>query len=156
MLFSLAPKQKYKHKKNKHVRFLMLMLMLMRLCLWLCPSENSIRQISGFVLLLCLCRGCSRLLILMLCLCLCLCLCASENRPLDTYLNKAFHSWVPVTRVRDPVVWSRQSVRLCCQHKTGDNDESDCQLEHGVIWLTLNVLWQEIKNGQRNIRQGIQ
>ena len=30
---------------------LMLMLMLMRLCLCLCTSENSIRQISGFVLL---------------------------------------------------------------------------------------------------------
>ena len=32
--------------------------------------------------MLCLCRGCSHLLMLMLCLCLCLCLCASENQPL--------------------------------------------------------------------------
>lgn len=52
---------------------------------------------------------------------------------LEIFLNKAFHSWVPVKRVTDPVVWSRQSVRLCCQHNTGDKDESDSQLEHGVI-----------------------
>ena len=52
---------------------------------------------------------------------------------LDIYLKKALHSWIPETRVRNPAVWSRQSVRLCCQRKTGDNDESDSQLEHGVI-----------------------
>ena len=58
---------------------------------------------------------------------------ASLACELDTYLKKALHSRIPETRVRDPAVWSRQSVRLCCQHKTGDKDESDSQLEHGVI-----------------------
>ena len=41
----------HKHVMNMFV-FLVLMLMFMRLCLCLCTSENSIRQISGFVLLL--------------------------------------------------------------------------------------------------------
>ena len=54
MLFSLAHKHKHKHKKNKHVCFscayayaYVLMLMLMRKL-----SENSIRRMSGFVVLM--------------------------------------------------------------------------------------------------------
>ena len=42
MLFSLVHKHMHKHKKNEHVLFF--------LCL--CANEISIRQISGFVLLL--------------------------------------------------------------------------------------------------------
>ena len=53
-------------RKTNMFVFLVLMLVLMRLCLCLCASENSIRQIGGFLLifLLCLrlCRGCSHLL----------------------------------------------------------------------------------------------
>ena len=61
--------------------FVFLMFMLMHLCLCLCANENSIRQISGFVLLmfllmLTLMSGVFSLVMLMLCLC------ASENQPL--------------------------------------------------------------------------
>ena len=57
--------------------FLVLMLVLMRLCLCLCSSENSIRQIGGFLLiflftLLTLMSQLFSLVTLM-------CLCASEN-----------------------------------------------------------------------------
>ena len=61
--------------------FRMLMFTLMRLCLCLCASENSIRQISGFVLLmfLLMLTLMSRVFSLVM---LMLCLCASENQPL--------------------------------------------------------------------------
>ena len=53
MLFSLAHEHKHELKKNKHVRFSWAYAYaLMRLCLCLCASENSIRQISAFVLLM--------------------------------------------------------------------------------------------------------
>ena len=72
-------KCKHKHKKNENVCFFLC------LCLCLCASENSIRQISGFVLLLMLN---AYVAVVLTCLCLCyaykclfLCLCASENRP---------------------------------------------------------------------------
>ena len=60
----------------------------MRLCLCLCANENSIRQISGFVLLmfLLMLTLMSRVFLLVL---LMLCLCASENQPLLTYLSCA-------------------------------------------------------------------
>ena len=81
-LFSLAHKHKISTRKTNMFVFLalMLMLMLMRLCLCLCASENSIRQISGFVLLmfllmLTLMSWVFSLVMLMLCLC------ASENQP---------------------------------------------------------------------------
>ena len=55
MLFSLKHKHEHKHKKSKPVRFSCAYdyaYALMRLCLCLCACENSIRQISGFVLLM--------------------------------------------------------------------------------------------------------
>ena len=56
------------------------MLTLIRLCLCLCASENSIRQISGFVLLmfLLMLTLMSRVFSLVM---LMLCLCANENQP---------------------------------------------------------------------------
>ena len=79
-LFSLAHKHKHKHKhkKNKHVRFSCAYALLMRLCLCLCASENSIRQIGGFLLifLFILLTLMSRVFSLVT---LMLCLCASEN-----------------------------------------------------------------------------
>ena len=59
----------------------MLMFVLMRLCLCLCASENSIRQISGFVLLMFLLMLTLMLRVFSLVM-LMLCLCASENQPL--------------------------------------------------------------------------
>ena len=50
MLFSLA--QSISISTRKTNMFAFLVLMLMPLCLCLCTGENSIRQISGFVLLL--------------------------------------------------------------------------------------------------------
>ena len=55
--------------------------MLVRLCL--CASENSIRQISGLILLLMLMLMSRVFSLVMLMLSLCLFLCASENRPLQ-------------------------------------------------------------------------
>ena len=65
--------------------FRMLMFTLMRLCLCLCASENSIRQISGFVLLmfLLMLTLMSRVFSLVM---LMLCLCASENQPCSFFL----------------------------------------------------------------------
>ena len=57
--------------------FLALMLMLMRRCLCLCASENSIRQISGFVLLMFLIM----LTLMSRVFSLVMLLCASENLP---------------------------------------------------------------------------
>ena len=61
--------------------FIVLTLVLMRLCL--CASENSIRQISGFLLmfLLILLTLMSRVFSLGMVM---LCLCASENQPKGT------------------------------------------------------------------------
>ena len=47
MPFSLLHEHKHKHKKNEHVCFSSVYL-----CLRLCASENSIRQVSEFVFLL--------------------------------------------------------------------------------------------------------
>ena len=59
--------------------FVFLVLMLMRLCLRLCASENSIRQINGFVLIFLLTLTLmSRVFSLAMPM---LCLCASENQP---------------------------------------------------------------------------
>ena len=70
----------------------MFILMLMRLCL--CASENSIRQISGFVLLvfLLMLMLMSRVFSLMLMLCLC----ASENQPLGDGVSYTLIK-VPIT-----------------------------------------------------------
>ena len=83
MLFSLAHKHKHKHKKNKHVRSSCAYAYAYALCLCLFASENSIRQISGFVLLmfLLMLTLMSRVFSLVV---LMLCLCASENQPLRT------------------------------------------------------------------------
>ena len=65
-------------RKTNMFVFLVLMLVLMRLCLCLCASENSIRQIGGFLLifLLILLTLMSRVFSLVT---LMLCLCAREN-----------------------------------------------------------------------------
>ena len=66
----------------------MLMLTLMRLCLCLCASENSIRQISGFVLLmfLLMLTLMSRVFSLVT---LMLCLCASEDQRASRFTDKS-------------------------------------------------------------------
>ena len=70
--------------------FRMLMLTLMRLCLCLCASENSIRQISGFVLLmfLLMLTLMSRVFSLVM---LMLCLCASEDQPLVLTCSRVYN-----------------------------------------------------------------
>ena len=113
MLFSLAHKHKHMHKKNKHVRFsyayvyaYALMLMLMTLC----ASENSIRQISGFVLLmfLLMLTLMSRVFSLVM---LMLCLCASENQPL---LNEQLPSRPgEILRVFRGKVFKREPRKVC-------------------------------------------
>ena len=71
--------------------FLALMLMLIALFLCLCASANSIRQISGFVLLmfLLMLTLMSRVFSLVM---LMLCLCASDNQPLHMMVWKAIFS----------------------------------------------------------------
>ena len=55
MLFSLAHKHKHisisTRKTTCSFFFMLMQLMLMRLFLCLCASENSLRQISGFVVM---------------------------------------------------------------------------------------------------------
>ena len=93
LLFSFARKQSISTRKTNMFVFFMLTLMLMRLCL-VCASENSIRQISGFVLLLILMLM-SRMFSLsnlILCLFFCLCLCVSENWPLQTQCSQVIQT----------------------------------------------------------------
>ena len=76
----------------------------MRLCLCLCASENSIRQISGFVLLmfLLMLTLMSRVFSLVM---LMLCLCASENQPLPVN-RKMVHVRPTVGRqTTDDIFW---------------------------------------------------
>ena len=86
----------------------------MRLCLCLCASENSIRQITGFVLMfLLMLTLMSRVFSLVM---LMLCLCASENQPLAAlHFIGAWKATLIFLLVSIQVLfeWPRQRVISC-------------------------------------------
>ena len=126
--FSLAHKHKHKHKKNKHVRSSMLM----RLCLCLCASENSIRQISGFVLLmfLLMLTLMSRVFSLVM---LMLCLCPSEDQPLCLIASynegkllqfSNFHRFAAIAACNPPDIKCINAFREKAKFYCGRNTEN--------------------------------
>ena len=133
-LFSLEHKHRriitsISTRKTNMFVFLVLMLVLMRLCLCLCASENSIRQIGGFLLifLFTLLTLMSRVFSLVT---LMLCLCASEN--FDNQLYDCDDLDTSFLRPLRKIIW----LQSCEQ---SSYETIPCKVRYDNLFVQMNI-----------------